>query len=44
MAAPRAGLLQQKRANGGIEPINGLIREFPDPPQRMTGREPLLSR
>ena len=32
-----------ERAKDGIEPIKGLIRQFPDPPQRMTGREPLLS-
>jgi hypothetical protein len=46
-AAPaelRAGLLQQKLAKGGIEPIKGLIRQFPDPPQRMAGRDPLLDR
>jgi hypothetical protein len=35
-----AGLLQQKLAKGGIEPIKGLIRQFRDPPQRMTGRNP----
>ena len=40
----RVGLLQQKRAKGGIEPIKGLIRQPPDPPQRMTGRDPLLDR
>jgi hypothetical protein len=33
-----------ERAKGGIEPIEGLIRQFPDPPQRMTGRDPLLDR
>ena len=36
--------MQQKRAKGGIEPIKGLIRQFPDPPHRMTGRDPLLDR
>ena len=29
---------------GGIEPIEGLIRQLPDPPQRMAGRDPLLDR
>jgi hypothetical protein len=33
-----------ERAKGGIEPIKSLIRQFPDPPQRMTGRDPLLDR
>jgi hypothetical protein len=28
--------LQQKQAKGGIEPNKGMIRQFPDPPQRMT--------
>ena len=29
---------------GGIEPIEGLIRQLPDPPQRVAGRNPLLDR
>ena len=29
---------------GGIESIEGLIREFSDPPKRMIGRDPLLDR
>ena len=33
-----------ERAKGGIEPIKGLIRQPPDPPQRVTGRDPLLDR
>ena len=33
-----------ERAKGGIEPIKGLIRQFPDPSQRMTGRDHLLDR
>jgi hypothetical protein len=33
-----------ERAKGGIEAIEGLIRQFPDPPQRMAGRDPLLDR
>lgn len=28
----------------GIEPIDGLIRQSPDPPQRIGGRDPLLDR
>jgi hypothetical protein len=28
----------------GIEPIEGLIRQFPEPPQWMAGRDPLLLR
>jgi hypothetical protein len=31
-------------AEGGIEPIKGLIRQLADPPQRMAGRDPLLDR
>jgi hypothetical protein len=31
-------------AEGWIEPIKGLIRQLADPPQRMTGRDPLLDR
>ena len=27
-----------------IESIEGLIRQLPDPPQRMVGRDPLLDR
>jgi len=26
----------------GIEAVEGLIRQLPDPPQRMAGRDPLL--
>ncbi len=33
-----------QRAEGGIESIKGLIRQFSDPPQRMAGRDPLLDR
>jgi hypothetical protein len=29
---------------GGIESIESLIRQLPDPPQRMAGRDPLLDR
>jgi hypothetical protein len=29
---------------GGIEAIEGLIRQLLDPPQRMAGRNPLLNR
>ena len=29
---------------GGVETIEGLICQFPDPPQRMAGRDPLLNR
>ena len=31
-------------AEGGIEAIEGLIRQLADPPQRMAGRDPLLDR
>lgn len=31
-------------AEGGIEPIESLIGQLADPPQRMTGRDPLLDR
>jgi hypothetical protein len=33
-----------KPAEGGIEPIEGLISQLADPPQRMTGRDPVLDR
>jgi len=33
-----------ERAKGGIEPIKGRIRQFSDPPQRITGRDSLLDR
>jgi hypothetical protein len=29
---------------GGIEPIEGLIRQFSDPPERVAGRDPFLDR
>ncbi len=33
-----------QRAEGGIEPVESLIGQFPDPPQRMAGWDPLLDR
>jgi len=33
-----------QRTEGGIEPIERLIRQLTDPPQRMAGRNPLLNR
>ena len=33
-----------ERVKGGIEPIKVLIRQFPDPPQWMTGWDPLIDR
>jgi hypothetical protein len=33
-----------QRGEGGVQSIKSLIRQLPDPPQRMTGRDPLLDR
>ena len=37
LAAPMAGHLRYKLTEGGMVAIEGLIRQLPDPPQRMTG-------
>lgn len=39
-AVPMAGLLRRRAREGGIEAIQGLIRQLADPPQQMTGRDP----
>jgi len=38
------GLCCVQLTNGGIEVIQGLIRQLPDPPQRMAARDSFLDR
>jgi len=41
---PMGGRLRPTAPRGGVESSLGLIRQIPDPPQRMVGRDPLLNR
>lgn len=41
-AGTQAAFCGIQLTEGGIEAIKGMIRQFPDPPQRMTGRDPIL--